>query len=228
MSISTNDEFDYVVVGAGTAGCVVAARLTQNPGIRVLLLESGPADDNPLIPIPMAWPGLWGSEVDYAYNTTPQPGLAGAEVYSPRGNTLGGSSAINGMVYLRGHRDDYDSWERDFGATGWSYRDVLSYFLKAESVPGADPTWRGQDGPMRPSRARDPHPLSEAFLSAAAAAGYPISSDLNGAQAEGAGWNDLAIHDGRRQTIADAYLKPVISRPNLTVALKGEGGCVQT
>ena len=218
MSKSENGEFDYVVVGAGTAGCVVAARLTEDPDVRVLLLESGPADKHPLIPVPTAWLGLFGTEVDYAYRTTPQPGLGGAEMSWPRGHTVGGSSSINGMVYLRGHRDDYDSWERQFGATGWSYREVLPYLRKAETVPGADPTWRGLDGPMRPARAGDPHPLSEVFLAAAAAAGYPISADLNGAQAEGAGWNDLAIHDGRRQSIADGYLKPVLSRPNLTVA----------
>lgn len=232
MPNSTNESFDYVVVGAGTAGCVVAARLTEDPDVRVLLLESGPPDEHPLIPVPRAWPGLWGTEVDYAYRTVPQPGLGGAEMSWPRGHTVGGSSSINGMVYLRGHRDDYDSWEREFGATGWSYDEMLPYLCKSESVPGAEPTWRGQDGPMRPARARDPHPLSEVFLAAAAAAGYPLSADLNGAQAEGAGWNDLAIHDGRRQSIADGYLKPVLSRPNLTLAtdsravrLLVRGGC---
>jgi choline dehydrogenase len=206
------------VIGAGTAGCVVAARLTEDPDVRVLLLESGPADEHQLIPVPGAWPRLWGTEVDYAYRTVPQAGLGGAEVSWPRGHTVGGSSSINGMIYLRGHRDDYDGWEREFGVTGWSYAEVLPYLCKSESVPGADPTWRGMDGPMRPARAGDPHPLSKAFLAAAAAAGYPISADLNGALAEGAGWNDLAVHDGRRQSLADAYLKPVLSRPNLTLA----------
>ena len=218
MSGSVRGEFDYVVVGGGSAGCVLATRLSEDPGLRVLLLESGSGEAHPLMANPPVWPGLWGTAVDYGYLTEPQEGLNGAAMSWPRGHALGGSSAINGMVYLRGHHNDYDSWVKEHGAEGWSFEEVLPYLRRSESVAGADPNLRGQHGPMRPSRARTPNPLSEVFLAAASAAGFPLSSDLNGAQAEGAGWNDLAIVDGRRQSVADAYLRPVLARPNLTVA----------
>ena len=210
--------YDYIVVGAGTAGCVVAARLTERPGTRVLLLEAGPPDTLAEIAIPPAWPGLWGTEVDYGYLTIPQREMNQAVVSWPRGRTLGGSSSINGMVYLRGHRNDYDSWV-EAGAAGWSFDDVLPYLRKMESVPGGDTVWRGQHGPLHPAVAADPNPLSPVFLEAAAAAGFPMSKDMNGADPEGAGWHDLAIVEGRRQSIADAYLHPVAERrTNLTIA----------
>ena len=218
MSESVRAEFDYVVIGGGSAGCVLAARLSEDPDLRVLLLESGSAEVHPLMVSPPAWPELWGSAVDYAYLTEPQEGLDGPVMSWPRGHALGGSSAINGMVHLRGHRNDYDQWAKEFGAAGWSFDDVLPYFKKSESVPGTDPELRGQHGPMRPSLARTPNPLSEAFVAAAVAAGFPLSADLNGGQAEGAGLNDLAIVDGQRQSAADAYLRPLAPRPNLTLS----------
>ncbi|QIG45998.1 glucose-methanol-choline oxidoreductase [Nocardioides anomalus] len=210
--------YDYVVVGAGSAGCVVAARLSEDPAARVLLLESGPADSLPDIAAPPAWPALWGTEVDYAYRTVPQAGTDGASHSWPRGHTLGGSSSINAMVYLRGHRNDFDQWAAS-GSPGWDYESVLPYFRRMETTVGRDPRYRGTEGPMRPAPASGPNPLSQVFLDGAAAAGYPSTDDFNGEHAEGAGWHDLSIAGGVRQSTAVAYLHPVLGhRPNLTVA----------
>lgn len=212
--------FDYVVIGAGSAGCVVAARLAENPSAQVLLLESGPADTaRPEILVPHAWPTLWGTEVDYAYRTVPQAGTDGLSHSWPRGHTLGGSSSINAMVYLRGHQSDFDEWAES-GCTGWDYQSVLPYFRRMETAHGGDPRYRGIDGPMRPAPAAktDANPLSQVFLEGAAAAGFPLTKDFNGACSEGAGWHDLSISEGARQSTAAAYLNPVRAlRPNLTV-----------
>ena len=207
---------DYIFVGAWSAGCVLAARLSENPDTTVLLLESGPEDTRPEIGAPPAWPALWGTEVDYAYNTIPQPGTSGLRHDWPRGHTLGGSSSINAMVFLRGHPNDFDSWN----CSGWDYESVLPYFKRMETVEGGDPRFRGADGPMRPAPASPDvaNPLSEVFLRGAAAAGFPLTADFNGACAEGAGWHDLSISEGTRQSTARAYLHPVrAGRPNLTV-----------
>lgn len=208
--------YDYIVVGAGSAGCVVAARLSEDPNTRVLLLEAGGQDSSELIHVPPAWPGLWGTEVDWNYSTEPQRGTAGSVHAWPRGKVIGGSSSINAMVYLRGHRKDFHRWEQG-GASGWGYADVLPYFRRMEHVEGREPDYRGSGGPIRPSTAVHPNPLSSVFLEAAEELHYPITADFNGSAQEGAGWHELTISEGKRISTAGAYLHPIADRPNLTI-----------
>ncbi|HZD14764.1 MAG TPA: GMC family oxidoreductase N-terminal domain-containing protein, partial [Pseudonocardiaceae bacterium] len=195
---------------------VLAARLSEVADNRVLLLEAGGPDTREDLFVPQAWMTLWGTQVDWAYTTVPQPGTGNRAHSWPRGKVLGGSSSINGMVYLRGHRNDFDTWAAH-GAKGWDYEGVLPYFKKMETVEGRDPKYRGDSGPLRPRVAADPNPLSAAFLAAAKELGYPATDDFNGAVQEGAGWHELTIAQGRRQSTAVAYLHPAQRRPNLTV-----------
>jgi choline dehydrogenase len=209
-------EFDFVVVGAGSAGCVIASRLSEDPQTRVLLLEAGPAEGPDSMAVPPAWPSLMGSEIDWGNATLPQLAADGRARLYPRGRVLGGSSSINGMTFLRGHSSGYDAWAAS-GAPGWGYQDLLPFFKRSETEAGGDRAFRGDHGPMRVAPAREASPLSYAFLDAAVATGYQRSDDLNGHDEEGISWPDLNIVDGSRQSAADGYLRPVLDRANLTV-----------
>jgi choline dehydrogenase len=210
------NSYDYVVVGGGTAGCVVAARVSEDPDVRVLLLEAGHRDATDAMRVPARWLTLLGSEVDWGFRTTPQVGLDGAVLGYPRGRVLGGSSGINAMKHVRADRRSYDNWASN-GAIGWGSEDLLPYFRRAENAPGRNPRFRGTNGPLTVQRAPNPHPAAEAFFAACRERGYPVSDDLNGAHTEGVCWFDQNIVDGTRQSAADAYLRPVLARPNLTV-----------
>jgi choline dehydrogenase len=210
------ETFDHIVVGGGTAGCVIAARLSEDPDTRVLLLEAGAADPLPAMADPAAWWTLSGTSVDWAYQTVPQPGTASAAHHWPRGKVLGGSSAINALMHVRGDRFGYDVWEAA-GATGWNYETLLPFFKRSERVLGRDARYRGLDGPMIIDSGAPHHPLWEACFRAAVEVGYPANLDGNGASAEGTSWGEYNVVRGLRQSAADGYLRPSITRPNLTV-----------
>jgi choline dehydrogenase len=216
-------EFGYIVVGAGTAGCVLAARLSEDPGTRVLLLEAGGAERTRAMTVPDAWPELLGSAADWADVTSAQADAG--PVASPRGRVLGGSGAINAMAHVRGHRAVYDSWATA-GAAGWGYGDLLPYFRRSERADGRDPALRGTAGPVRvgPVPEADRHPVAAVFAAALAQIGCPTIGDLSGPPYEGTAWVDLAINGGQRVSPADAYLVPARRRPNLTV----RPGCLVT
>ncbi|GAB1340687.1 FAD-dependent oxidoreductase [Streptomyces sp. E-15] len=211
--VSAGEDFDYVIVGGGTAGSVVASRLSQDPGNRVLLVEAGQAEGPAAMSVPGAWLGLRGSEVDWGYRTVAQPALGGREIDYPRGKVLGGSSAVNALMNVRGHRGAVDAW----GVAGWSSAELLPYYRRSERTEGLDPRHRGTDGPMRPRVPDTRHPASEAAYEAFVELGIPATDDLNGANAEGVAWTELTAVDGVRQSAADAYLRPAAKRPNLTV-----------
>ena len=207
-------EYDYVVVGAGTAGCVIASRLSEDSGTSVLVLEAGRPERTRAMTVPSAWPENLGSAADWADMTTGQAD-AGRVAY-PRGRALGGSSAINAMAHVRGHRAVYDGWAAG-GAVDWGFAGLLPYFRRTESAKGRAGELRGTDGPVRVAPATERHPVARAFAEALTAAGCPVTDDLSGQRQEGVAWIDLAIADGQRVSSADAYLRPVMSRPNLAV-----------
>ena len=211
--------YDYVIVGGGSAGCVLANRLSEDPAARVLLLEAGGRDSHPLISIPLGMGRMHARRMfDWGYESEPEPNLDGRRIEAMRGKVLGGSSSINVMAYTRGNRGDYDRWAQK-GARGWSAADVLPYFKRCETWEGGENAWRGGNGPLGVEFARTRDPLFDAWIDAARVIGLPIVDDYNGKQQEGFGRGQYTIRDGRRSSAAAAYLKPVMKRRNLAVAV---------
>jgi choline dehydrogenase len=206
-------EFDYIIVGAGSAGCVLANRLTEEPRTRVLLLEAGPRDTNIWIHVPLGYGKLFArTDINWAYESEPEPALNGRRIFTPRGRVLGGSSSINGLVYIRGQPEDYDGW----GIPGWDWKSLLPYFKKSENQARGASEWHGAGGPFEVGDL-ERHELCDAFIDSAASLGYPRNPDFNGARQEGTGYYQASTCRGRRCSTATGYLRTAEKRPNLKV-----------
>ena len=209
-------KYDYVIVGAGSAGCVLAHRLTEDPRCNVLLLEAGPRDKDFWIHVPLGYGKLFSrTDINWAYESEPEPALNGRRVFTPRGKVLGGSSSINGLVYIRGQREDYDGW----GIPGWGFDDLLPYFKKAENQSRGPSEWHGVGGPLEVGDLPDRHELCDAFIDSAAALGIPRTDDFNGASQEGTGYYQATTCRGRRCSTATGYLRPAEKRSNLKIEI---------
>ncbi len=208
--------YDYVIVGAGSAGCVLAARLTEDPQVRVLVIEAGGRDSKLAVRIPAAFSRLFKTTCDWNYMTVPQRQLDGRSLYWPRGKMLGGTSSMNAQMHVRGNRADYDAWAA-LGNRGWSYEDVLPYFRRSEHNERGPSRFRGTGGPLTVSNLRDPNPATRAFMDAAVEAGLERSADVNGERQDGVDYTQVTQRRGTRASAASSYLRPVMRRPNLTV-----------
>lgn len=212
-------QFDYIIVGAGSAGCVLANRLTANANTKVCLIEAGPSDDSLSVRMPSGIIMLMRSNArNWRYYTVPQKNLNNRQIYIPRGKTLGGSSSVNAMCYTRGHKWDYDHWA-ELGNSGWSYDDVLPIFKRAEHYEPGENAFHGTQGPLNVAELRYKHPVSSAFVDAGVQAGYPLTDDFNNDVQEGVGFYKVTQKGGERCSVAHAYLHPVMNRPNLTVMI---------
>jgi len=217
-----SEAYDYIVIGAGSAGCVLAARLSEDPATKVLLLEAGPADRSFWIHLPIGYgKTMWSKTYNWCFETDPDPNMNGRRIYWPRGKTLGGSSSINGLIYIRGQREDYDHWAA-LGNAGWGYDDVLPYFIKSEGNQRGANGYHGADGPLKVSDIGAKDELIEAFITGAAQNGVPRSADFNGERQEGAGYYQLTTWKGWRCSTAKGYLVPARQRANLRIETEAQ------
>jgi choline dehydrogenase-like flavoprotein len=211
--------FDYIVIGAGSAGSVLAARLTEDADVTVALVEAGDSDNALEIDVPLLLPHLFKTQFDWDFASEPEPALKQRRIYLPRGKVLGGSSSINAMVYIRGNPKDFDAWASQ-GAVGWSYKELLPYFIKSEANESKRGDLHGTDGPLHVSDSRSMYPLVDCFLQAAVEKGYVRNDDFNGHSQFGVGRYQVTQYNGKRWSAAHAYLRPVLNRPNLQVLTK--------